>query len=90
MSSRSSIDAETGLRQPCDRPRGEVLVREIDQGIATPEGVGLGEELDGSFERTGGGQRAALGRELLEPPDVDGLGWELQGIPVAAHDDEVG
>ena len=59
--------ASRSSRQPGDRRRREVLVGEVGERIAPPERVGLGQQVDGPVEVTGGGQRPPLGDQLLEP-----------------------
>ena len=78
------------LGQPGDRPRREFVVREVGKRIASPDRIGLGQQFGGRSERAGGGQRPPFGSPLLEPPDVDVVPCQLQGVAVASHDNEVG
>lgn len=69
--------------------RRELLVREVGQRITTPQAVGCQEQIDSAVQLTGGSHRSAVRRLLLEPSDVDRIGRKLQGVAVAAHDDQV-
>ncbi len=81
---------KTRLGEPGDCSGCEVLVGEVGQGVAAPQGVRLSQQVDRSVEITGCGPLPPLSGASFEPLNVDGIQRQLQGVAVAPHDHEIG
>jgi hypothetical protein len=81
---------EAQLGQSADRRQREVLIGEVGKGVAAPQRVRLGQQLDRDRRVAGGGRGPPVGNHLLEAVHVDGFGRQFELVTAVTHGDDFG